>query len=73
MAINIALQPICKKKIISIQKLKNSYAQKYPNSPITQILLSMLDEVESDELIGAVGVWLNILDMERANNLKGGK
>ena len=60
-------------KVINIQKLKHSFTKKFPDSETTKILLSMPDEIEAEELIGAVGVWLNILDMESANNLKGGK
>jgi hypothetical protein len=60
-------------KVINIQKLKHSFTNKFPDSETTKILLSMHDEIEAEELIGAVGVWLNILDMESANNLKGGK
>ena len=60
-------------KVINIQKLKHSFVKKFPNSAILPLIFSLPDEVESEELIGAVGVWLNILDMERSNNLKGGK
>ena len=59
--------------VINIQKLKKRFAKKFPDSPVLQIILSMPDEVEGEELIGAVSAWLTILDMERANNLKGGK
>ena len=62
-----------KDKQISISRLKNSFVQKFPESPILRTLLSMPNEIPANELIGAVGVWLSILDMERANNLKGGK
>ena len=58
---------------VSIRALKHSFAKKFPDSPILQILFSMPDEVEREELIGAVGVWLNILDMKSANNIKGGR
>jgi hypothetical protein len=56
-------------KKISISRLKHSFAKKFPSSPILQTLLSMRDEIPADELIGAVGVWLNILDIENHNNL----
>ncbi len=59
--------------LVNIQILKNRFAMKFPNSETTKILLSMPNEVEGEELIGAVGVWLNILDMESANNIKGGR
>ena len=58
---------------VNIQIPKNRFAMKFPNSAILQIILSMPDEIEGEELIGAVGAWLTILDMERANNLKEGK
>jgi len=58
---------------VNIQMLKNRFVKKFPSSSILQIILSMPDVVEGEELIGAVGAWLNILDMESANNLKGGK
>ena len=57
-------------KYVSISKLKHRFNQKFPDSPILQILLSMPDEIPAEELIGAVGVWLNILDVERNKNLK---
>lgn len=58
---------------ISIKNLKASFTRKFPNSNILPLVISLSDELTVEELIGAVGVWLNILDMERANNLKGGK
>ncbi|MEM0142613.1 MAG: hypothetical protein QXL94_01465 [Candidatus Parvarchaeum sp.] len=73
MATNVSLQPVYKKKIINIQILKNRFAQKFPDSPILQILLEMPNEMEVEELIGSVGVWLSILDMESAKYIKGGK
>ena len=63
---------LSKKKQIDLRTLKSNFATKFPNSETTKILLSMPNESEGEELIGAVGVWLNILDMERTNNLKGG-
>ena len=62
-----------KNKTVNVKPVKQAFSKNFPNSSILQTLLSMPDEVEIGELIGVVGVWLNILDMERANNLKGGK
>lgn len=60
---------------VNIQIPKNRFAMKFPNSPILQTLLSMPDEIEGEELIGAVGVWLNILDIEKGRDkyITGGK
>ena len=58
---------------VNIQIPKNRFAVKFPNSAILQIILSMPNEVEGEELIGAVGVWLNILDIERAKYIGRGK
>ena len=57
---------------VSIARLKANFARKFPNSPLVPILLSLSDEIEGEELIGAVGVWLNILDITTHNNLEGG-
>lgn len=54
---------------IMIRGLKERFAHKFPNVELSQILLSEPDEMSIEELIGAVGVWLNILD-ESNNNLK---
>ena len=58
---------------VNIQMLKNRFVKKFPSSSILQIILSMPNEVEGEELIGAVGVWLSILDMERAKYIGRGK
>ena len=58
---------------VNIQMLKNRFVKKFPSSSILQIILSMPDVVEGEELIGAVGVWLNILDIERAKYIGRGK
>lgn len=57
--------------IVNIKRLKHSFAKKYPNSSILQTLLSMPDVMSSEELIGAVIVLLNLLDMETHNKLGG--
>ena len=58
---------------VNIQIPKNRFVKKFPSSSILQIILSMPDVVEGEELIGAVGVWLNILDIERAKYIGRGK
>ena len=56
--------------IVSLKNLKSSFTKKFPTSTFLPLILSLPDEVEGEELIGAVGVWLNILDMERNKNMK---
>ena len=58
---------------VNIQMLKNRFVKKFPSSPILQMILSMPDEIEGEELIGAVGAWLSILDIESAKYIGGGK
>jgi hypothetical protein len=54
---------------ISIIKLKELFTAKFPLSPITPILMSLPDKIESAELIGQALIMLKILDIEKANNL----
>ena len=49
-----------------MQILKNRFAMKFPNSEITQILLSEPDEIGSiDEFLAKVCTWLAVLDAEK--------
>lgn len=61
------------KSEISISRVKHSFAQKFPDSPLLPMLMTLPDEIDLSELIGQSLILLEILDMERANNLKGGK
>ena len=54
---------------VSTARLKHQFAERFPDSPIIQILLSMPDEMPADELIGAVAVILDLFDTESHNNL----
>ena len=56
---------------ISIRELKHRFAEKFPDSPILQTILSMPDEISAEELIGASAILLGLLDSESHNNLKG--
>ncbi len=58
---------------IELRTLKSNFTRKFPDSETTKILLSMPDEIEAEELIGAVAIWLTILDMESAKYIGGGK
>lgn len=66
----VFMEQVFKENKVSISILKHSFAKKFPTSTILQTLLSLPNEVEGEELIGAVGVWLNILDMKSATNPK---
>jgi hypothetical protein len=71
---NLRLEsPSIRNQKISIKNLKASFTGKFSNSIIFPLVISLPDELIIEELIGAVGVWLNILELESANNLKGGK
>lgn len=50
---------------VSIKSLISTFVSKFPNIKLTAILLSSPEEVNAEELIGAVGVWLTILDTEK--------
>lgn len=60
---------VWKETIVNLHGLKTRMSRKFPNSKITNIILNEPSEISVEELIGAVGVWLNILD-ESYNNLK---
>jgi hypothetical protein len=57
---------------VSIRKVKHSFARKFPTSLLLPMLMSLPDEIDPSELIGQSIILLEILDMERDNNLKGG-
>jgi len=61
------------KNNISMKQIKQNFALKFPNSPILQTILSLPDEIDPEELIGASAILLSLLDKETNNNIKGGK
>ncbi|EQB69325.1 MAG: hypothetical protein AMDU5_GPLC00004G0295 [Thermoplasmatales archaeon Gpl] len=62
------------KKQVSIRKLKCLFTEaKFSNSELSQILLLEPDEMSIEAFISKTGTWLSILDVEKANNLQGGK
>jgi hypothetical protein len=56
-------------KKVSLESLKHSFSQKFPDIELSQILLSEPDKMSVEELIAKCGTWLAILDSERNNNL----
>lgn len=50
---------------VDIQKLKYKIKTKFPDSNLSAIIASLPDQMTFEEFIGAVGVWLNILDLEK--------
>ena len=58
------------KKKLNISTIKLGFVKKFPNEILTSILLQEPDEMTSDELIGAIGVWLTICDLESNKNEK---
>jgi hypothetical protein len=62
---------IIESKEISIERLKHSFAKKFPYSQIVSILLSLPDQISGEELIGATAILLDLLDRENHNNIGG--
>lgn len=56
---------ISKGKKISVKHLKQTLRIHYHDGAFISILLSEPDEMTIEEFIGAVGVWLSILDAEK--------
>lgn len=63
----MVLQELYNRRKISIFRLKQEFAAKYPNSPILKILLTLPDEIDSLELIGEAFILLKILDTKENN------
>lgn len=59
------MEQLSDKLNVDISKVKHSFSKQYPNSSILSMLLDLPDVVSGAELIGAVGVWLSILDAEK--------
>lgn len=51
---------------ISISDLKRNFTQKFPDSPLTPILLYEPDTMSVDDLIAKTGTWLAFLQRERS-------
>ena len=63
------LEKIEIEKMVSISKLKHSFAKKFPDSPLLPMLMTLPDKIDTSELIGQSLILLEILDTESANNL----
>ena len=55
---------------VSIARLKANFARKFPQQPLTKILLSESDILTTEEFLAKVGTWLAICDLERNKNEK---
>ncbi len=53
-------------KEISISDLKRNFTQKFPDCPLTSILLYEPDSMSIDELIAKTGTWLAFLQRKRS-------
>lgn len=51
---------------IQIKRIKDSFSQRYPNSALAKVLLNAPDAMPVAEFLGAVSVWLVILDLEKS-------
>ena len=52
--------------MIEIKRIKDSFSQRYPNSALAKVLLNAPDAMPVAEFLGAVSVWLVILDLEKS-------
>ena len=51
---------------ISISDLKRKFTQKFPDSPLTPILLYEPDAMSIDDLVAKTGTWLAFLQRKRS-------
>jgi hypothetical protein len=51
---------------ISISDLKRNFTQKFPDSPLTPVLLYEPDTMSEDDLIAKTGTWLAFLQRKRS-------
>ena len=52
-------------KKVSLESLKHSFSQKFPDIELSQIFLSEPDKMSIEAFISKVGTWLIILDTEK--------
>ncbi len=50
--------------MINIRLVKRNFVRKFPNHPLTKILMQTEDLLSEEEFLGAVLVWLQIIDLE---------
>ena len=51
---------------IQIKRIKDSFSKSYPHSALAIFLLNAPDAMPVAEFLGAVSVWLVILDLEKS-------
>ncbi len=51
-------------KLINIASIKRNFIRKFPKHPLTKILMQTEDLLSEEEFLGAVLVWLQIIDLE---------
>jgi hypothetical protein len=51
--------------MINIKPLKLNFINKYPESPLTRILLFEPDEIMETEFLAKVGTWIAILNAKK--------
>jgi hypothetical protein len=51
---------------ISISDLKRNFTQKFPDSPLTPVLLYEPDAMSIDDLVAKTGTWLAFLQRKRS-------
>ncbi|MEM4058116.1 MAG: hypothetical protein QXZ12_05245 [Thermoplasmata archaeon] len=53
--------------MININAVKLALAKKYPNHPLTKVVLRSPDLLDNEQFLGAVSVWLALIDSSEVN------
>ncbi len=56
--------------LINIADVKKNFSKRYPDHPLTKVMLGTKDVLSEEEFLGVVSVWLEILDLEEDLKLK---
>ncbi len=54
--------------MINIAQVKNNFAENFPDHPLTRVMLRSQDMLSEEQFLGAVSVWLAMLDLEEKND-----
>ncbi len=56
--------------MINVADVKKNFSKRYPDHPLTKVMLGSKDVLSEEEFLGVVSVWLEILDLEEDLELK---
>lgn len=55
---------------IDLSQVLQNFTERYPNHPLTPIILREPNQMTDEEFLGKVGTWLAICDIESNKNEK---